>query len=118
MSALRKNTSSNFADLKNLEVADNIGAPKTLSFAFAVSEIDFELTGFTVQDATPVPLTSSTPMLNKEKPANNIYKTINSDTSKELLQIYTKELDNLCSERSNASEKIKELEKDTFLMKI
>ena len=118
MSALRKNTSSNFADLKNLEVADNIGAPKTLSFAFAVSEIGFELTDFTVQDATPVPLTSSTPMLNKEKRANNIYKTINSDTSKELLQIYTKELDNLCSERSNASEKIKELEKDTFLMKI
>ena len=64
-----------------------------LSFAFTVSEIDFELTDFTVQDATPVPVTpvtSSTPMLNKEKPANNIDKTINSDTSKELLQIYTK----------------------------
>ena len=33
-----------------------------LSFASTVSEIDFELTDLTVQDATPMPVTSGTPM--------------------------------------------------------
>ena len=47
LSSFRENTSSNFADVKNLEVADNIGASKTVSFAFTVSEIDFELTDLT-----------------------------------------------------------------------
>ena len=31
MSALRENTSSNFADVKNLEVEDKTGASKTVS---------------------------------------------------------------------------------------
>ena len=62
MSALRENTSSSFADVRNLEVIDNTGASKTVSFTSTVLEIDFELTDLTVQDATPVPVTSSTPM--------------------------------------------------------
>ena len=44
MSALRENTSSNFPDVKNLKVADNTGASKTVSFASTASEIDFEPT--------------------------------------------------------------------------
>ena len=107
MSALRENPSSNFADVKNLDVADNTGASKTVPFASTVLEIDFELTDLTAQDATPVPVTSSTPMRNKEKTGIEIDKTKNSDTSKELLQIYTKEIENLHSERDNALEKIK-----------
>ena len=99
MSTLRESTSSNFADVKNLEVADNTGASKTVSFSPTVSEIYFELTDLTVQDATPVPVTSSTPMRNKEKPAIDIDETKNSDTSMELLQLYTKEIENLRSER-------------------
>ena len=87
------------------------GASKTVSFASTVSEIDFELTGLTVQDATPMPVTSSTPMRKKEKPATDINETKNSDTSKELLQMYTKETENLRNERDNALEKIKKLEK-------
>ena len=50
-------------------------------------------------------------MWKKEKPAIDIDETKNSDTSKELLQIYTKEIENLCSERDSALEKIKKLEK-------
>ena len=111
MSALRENTSSNLADVKNLEVADNTAASKTVSFASTVSEIGFELTDFTVQDATPVPVTSSTPMRNMEKPAIDIDETKNSDTSKELSQICTKEIENLRNERDNALEKIKKLVK-------
>ena len=119
MSALSENPSSNFADVKNLDVADNTGASKTVSFASTVLEIDFELTDLTAQDATPVPVTSSTPMWNKEKTGIDIDKTKNSHTSKELLQIYTKEIENLHSERDNALEKMKTLEtKNTFLMKI
>ena len=119
MSALSENPSSNFADVKNLDVADNTGASKTVSFASTVLEIDFELTDLTAQDATPVPVTSSTPMRNKEKTGIDIDKTKNSHTSKELLQIYTKEIENLHSERDNALEKMKTLEtKNTFLMKI
>ena len=46
-------------------------------------------------------------------------KLKNSDTSKELLQIYTKEIENLGCERGNALKKMKKLEKkNTFLMKI
>ena len=48
-----------------------------LSFASTVSEIDFELTDLTVQDATPMPVTSSTPMRKKEKPAIDINETKN-----------------------------------------
>ena len=59
MSALNENTSSNFAYIKNLEVADNTRASKTVS---TVTEIDFEQNDLTIQDATPVPVTSSTPM--------------------------------------------------------
>ena len=67
MSALRENTSSN--DVKNLEVADNTGASKTVSFASIVFlEIDFELADLAVHDVTPVPVTSGTPMENKKKP--------------------------------------------------
>ena len=50
-------------------------------------------------------------MRNKKKPAIEIDETKSSDTSKELLQIYTKEIENLCSERDNVLEKIKKLEK-------
>ena len=84
-----------------------------MSFASIVSEIDFELTDLTVQDATPMPATSSTPMRKKEKPAIDINETKNSDTSKELLQMYTKEMENLRNERGNALEKIRKLEKKT-----
>ena len=52
MSALEENTTSNFAYVKKLEVADNTGASKTVS---TISEIDFELTDLTIQNATPVP---------------------------------------------------------------
>ena len=83
MSALRENTSSSFADVRNLEVIDNTGASKTVSFTSTVLEIDFELTDLTVQDATPVPVTSSTPMRNKEKATIDTDETRNSDTSKE-----------------------------------
>ena len=90
-----------------------------LSFASTVLEIDFELIDLTAQDATPVPVSSSTPMRNKEKTGIDIDETKNSDTSKEFLQIYTKEIENLHSERDDALEKIKTLEKkSTFLMKI
>ena len=82
-----------------------------LSFASTVSEIDFELTNLTVLDATSVPVTSSSPMRNEEKPAIDRNETKNSDTSKELLQIYTKEIENLRNERDNALVKIKKLEK-------
>ena len=119
MCALRENPSSNFGDVKNMDVADNAGASKTVSFASTVLEIDFELIDLTAQDATPVPVTSSTPMRNKEKTGIDIDETKNSDTSKEFLQIYTKEIENLHSERDDALEKIKTLEKkSTFLMKI
>ena len=67
MSALRENTSFNFADVKSLEDPDNTGGTKTVSFASTVSEIDFELTDLTVQDTTPMAVTSTTPMRNKEK---------------------------------------------------
>ena len=40
-------------------------------------------------------------------------KLKNSDTSKELLQIYTKEIENLGCERGNALKKMKKLEKKT-----
>ena len=80
MSALRENTSSN--DVKNLEVVDNTGASKTVSFASIVLEIDFELADLAVQDVTPVSVTSGTPMESKEKPAIDIEKTKNSDTQR------------------------------------
>ena len=80
-----------------------------MSFAFTVAEIDFELTVLTVQDATPVPVISSTPMGNMEKPVTDLDETKNSDTSKELLQLYTKEIENLRNERDNTLEKIKAL---------
>ena len=89
MSAFNENTSSNFAYIKNLEVADNTRASKTVS---TVTETDFEQTNLTIQDATPVPVTSSTPMRKKEKPAIDIVETKNSNTSKELLQIYTRKI--------------------------
>ena len=89
MSAFNENTSSNFAYIKNLKVADNTRASKTVS---TVTEIDFEQTDLTIQDATPVPVTSSTPMRKKEKPAIDIAETKNYDTSKELLQIYTRKI--------------------------
>ena len=69
------------------------------------------LTDLTVQDATPVPVRSSTSMRNREKPVIEIDETKTSDTSKELLQIYSMEIENLRSERDNALEKTKELEK-------
>ena len=72
MSALRENTSSNFADVKNLEVAGKTGASKTVS---TVSEIDFELNNLTVQDATHVSVASSTPLRNKKNPAIVIDET-------------------------------------------
>ena len=46
-----------------------------------------------------------------KKPAIDINKTKNSDTSKELLQMYTKEIESFHNERDNALEKIKKLEK-------
>ena len=70
MSALRENTSSNFPDVKNFKVAEllhNTGASKTVSFASTASEIDFEPTDLTVQDLTPIPVTSCSPMQNKHK---------------------------------------------------
>ena len=88
MSTLRENTISNI-DVNNSNVTDKTGASKTVSFASIVSEIDFELTDLTVQDATPMPVTSSNLMRKKEKPAIDINETKNSDTSKELLQMYT-----------------------------
>ena len=75
MSTLRENTSSNIDANNSTElnnVTDKTGASKTVSFASTVSEIDFELTDLTVQDATPMPVTSSTPMRKKEKPAIDI----------------------------------------------
>ena len=42
-------------------------------------------------------------------------KLKNSDTSKELLQIYTKEIENLGCERGNALKKMKKLEKKKHL---
>ena len=59
MSAFSENTSSNFAYIKNLKVSDNTRASKTV---YTVTEIDFEKTDLTVQDAIPVPVTSSSPM--------------------------------------------------------
>ena len=77
-----------------------------MSFASIVSEFNFEL---------PVPITSSNPMPNKEKPGIDIDEVKNSDMSKELLQINTKEIKKLRRERKNALEKIKKLEnKDIF----
>ena len=78
---MRENTNSNI-NVNNSNVTDKTGASKTVSFASTVSEIDFELTDLTVQDATPMPVTSSTPMKKKEKPAIDINETKNSDTSK------------------------------------
>ena len=100
-----------------MEVSDNTGALKTASFASTVSEIDFELTDLTVQDAIPVPVINSTPMRSKEKPATDIDETKHSDTSKELLQIYSKEIENFRSERDNILEEIKKLDKNTFRIK-
>lgn len=57
-----------------------------MSFASIVSEFNFEL---------PVPITSSNPMPNKEKPGIDIDEVKNSDMSKELLQINTKEIKKL-----------------------
>ena len=51
MSPLTEKTSSNFTGVKNLEVADNTVASKTVSFASTIAEIDFELTDLKVQDA-------------------------------------------------------------------
>ena len=62
LSALRENASSSIVDIKKLDVTNNTGTSKTVPFASSVSEIDFELTDLTVQDATLVPVTSSTPM--------------------------------------------------------
>ena len=90
MIVLREITSSNITDVKYSNVEDNTGTSKTVSFAYTVSEIHFQPTDLTVQDATPVPVTSGTTMRN-EKPAIDTNETNNSDTSKELLQIYTKE---------------------------
>ena len=76
-------------------------------------EFDFELTDLTVDDATPVPIASSTPMRNKKETTIDIDETNQrniKDTSKEFLQIHTKEIENLCSERDSALEKIKKLE--------
>ena len=114
MSALRENTSFNFPDVKNVEVADNARASETVSLAYTFSKIDFELTDFTVQDATPVLVTSSSPMQSKEKPTIDIDQTKNSDTLKEPLQIYTKETENLWTEGENALEKSKSLENTSF----
>ena len=72
-----------------------------MSFASTISEFNLEL---------PVPVTSSTPMPNKEKPGIDIDEVKNSDMSKELLQIYTKEIKKLRRELENALEKIKKLE--------
>ena len=72
--ASRTNTSSNFADVNNLEVGKNTGASKTVSFTSTVSEIDFEQTNLTIKDFEPgpVPVTSRTPMWNQEKPEIDI----------------------------------------------
>lgn len=61
-------------------------------------------------------VTSSTSIRDKEKPAIDIDETKNSDTYKKHLQIHTKGIDYLRNERNNALEKIKNLEKSTFLM--
>ena len=122
MSALRESTSSNFVNVKNLEVADNTRAltleKKTVSFASTVSKTGFELTNLTVQDATHVSVTSSSHMRNKEKTSIDIDETEISETSKEFLQIYTKDIEYLRNERDNSLKKIKKLEQNTFLMKI
>lgn len=50
----------------NEEVADSTGVSKTVSFDSTFSEIDFELTNLTAHYATPLPVTSRTPMRNKK----------------------------------------------------
>ena len=115
MSALRKNTISNFAYVKNVEVEDNTGASKTVS---TVSEIDFGLTDLTVQDARPVPVTSSTPMRNKGKPAIDIDETKNSDTLKELYKYIPRKFKMYAVKGTKHWRKLKNLKKITFLMKI
>ena len=62
MNVLRKYTSCNIVNVNKLNVVDNIGASKFVSFASTISEIDFELADLSVQDATSIPVTSSTPM--------------------------------------------------------
>ena len=88
-SASRGSTSSNFANAKNC-----VSCFHCLRNWF--------WTNLTVQDDTP---------------ATDIDKSKNFDTSMELLQIHTKEIENLRSERHNALEKIKKLEKTPFLWK-
>ena len=83
---MRENTSSNNVDVKNSNVDNNTEASKTVSFASIVLGTYFEINDFTVQDATPVPVTSGTPLPN-ENPVIEINETKNSDISKELLQI-------------------------------
>ena len=107
MSAFSKNTSSNFAYIKNLKVADNTRASKTVS---TVTKIDFEQTDLTIQDATPVPVTSSTPMRKKEKPAIVQLKLKIMTHQRNFYKYIPGKLRN---EKDNASEKIKKLEKKT-----
>ena len=118
MSALRENTSSNFADVKNLEVADNTGASKTVPLASTASEIDFELTDLTVQDATPVPVTISTPMRNKERPAIDIDETKNADTSRKFYKYIPRKLKIYAVKGTMHWRKLRNLKQNTFLMKI
>lgn len=81
MNVLGKYTSYNIFNVNNVNVVDNTGASKAVSFASTISYIDFELADLSVQDATPMPVTSSTPMQKREKPAIDINETKNSSTS-------------------------------------
>lgn len=52
-----------------------------MSFASTISYIDFELADLSVQDATPMSVTSSTPVQKREKPAIDINEIKHSCTS-------------------------------------
>ena len=59
MNVLGKYTSNN---IFNVNVVDNTRASKAVSFASTISYIDFELADLSVQDATPMSVTCSTPV--------------------------------------------------------
>ena len=62
MNVLGKYTSYNIFNVNNVNVVDNNGASKAVPFASTISYIDFELADLSVQDATPMSVTCSTPV--------------------------------------------------------
>lgn len=62
MNVLGKYTSYNIFNVNNVNVVDNTGASKAVPFASTISYIDFELADLSVQDATPMSVTCSTPV--------------------------------------------------------